>query len=88
MTKTSLFLAAAATAVAGFPQVANAAVISSQGFGYDRAGACQSAKNNASVRIARLGGDVQSFGPCECSDNGSQTAQRWACTVDAYYRPN
>jgi hypothetical protein len=86
--KSFLFVAAAATAVAGFPQIASAAVISSQGFGYDRAGACQSAKNNASVRIARLGADVQSFGLCECSDNGSQTAQRWVCTVDAYYRPN
>jgi hypothetical protein len=64
---------------------AHAAVISSQGFGYDSAGACQSAKNNAAVRIAGFGKDVQWYGDCICSDNGSNTAQRWACLVDAYY---
>lgn len=79
-------LAFVGIAIVAMSTSAHAAVISSQGFGYDLAGACQSAKNNAAVRIAGFGKDVQGYGDCVCSDNGSDTAQRWACTVDAYYR--
>ncbi len=47
--------------------------------------ACSVAKSAASLRALQDRGTVTGYSACECEDTGTNRANRWVCTVDAYY---
>lgn len=51
---------------------------------YDRAAACQSAKDNAKLQAIADRKEVAGYSDCDCSQD--KVIKAWSCTVDAYAR--